>query len=172
MRHPCRTRGRRRRGPCRPVPGEPRGLPLARQEGFLRLPACFLAALPLFAGCGDAEPGKITDVREGPATTDFRPVPTAERFGFQPGGGRGGSNPHQGMQAAAAGGFQWTTPEGWTEKPLSDMRQANFGVERDPQVECYLSVVQGGIAANVNRWRTSQMGLEALSPAAVAALPK
>lgn len=88
-------------------------------------------------------------------------------------GGGGQGNPHHGMQAAAdEPRFQWTTPEGWEEKdPPGKMREADFRLTRDPQVECYLSVVQGGIAANAIRWY-GQMGLEPISPAGVAALPK
>jgi hypothetical protein len=131
-----------------------------------------VAGVLLFvAACGDDAPLEIKEVREGPATTGFTPVPTAERFGMA----ASGQNPHHGMQAApAAPGatqFEWTTPEGWQEMPPTQMRQANFRLERDPKVECYLSEVQGGIAANVMRWR-KQMGLEPISPAAVAALPK
>jgi hypothetical protein len=122
----------------------------------------------LLAACGSDEPEKITDVREGPATTDFRAATTAERFGFTGGGGHGG---HHGMQPQGGGGLEWTTPEGWTDKPASQMRQADFGLKRDPQVECYLSVVQGGIGGNVERWY-KQMKATPPSPAAIAALPK
>lgn len=50
------------------------------------------------------------------------------------------------------------------------MREADFRITRDAQVECYVSVVQGGIAANVRRWY-GQMQLEPISPAAIANLP-
>lgn len=140
-------------------------LPIAR---FARWAAP--GALLLF-GC--AEDPVITDIRERPATTDFRPVPTAERFGMMPSGH--GANPHHGgggHAATAPAAFQWATPEGWVEKkPPGQMRAADFRLESNPEVECYLSVVQGGIAANVMRWR-GQMGLEPIAPAAVASLPQ
>jgi hypothetical protein len=125
------------------------------------------AILPLSLGCDAADP-TITDIREGPATTDFRAVGTAERFGMR--GGHGDS-PH-GAAARPTPGFEWTTPKGWEERrPPRQMREADFQLARDPEVECYLSVSQGGIAANVMRWR-KQMGLEPIAPAAVASLPQ
>lgn len=110
-------------------------------------------------------------MRERPATTAFKEVSTAERFGMS---GGGHANPHHGMQAAEAPQLEWTTPEGWHEGPPSKTRQADFRLVRDPEVECYVSVLPGaagGVGANVNRWR-AQMGLEPLSPAALAALPQ
>ncbi len=152
---------------------------MQRLEGFLRFldltaRRAALAAvglLPFVPACGDDSPRAIEQVRERKATTDFKAVSTAERFGMAA-TGHGQKNPHHGMQAAAEeAGFAWTTPEGWEERPPSQMRQADFRLKRDQEVECYLSVVQGGIAANVLRWR-GQMGLEPISPAAVAGLPQ
>ncbi len=149
-----------------------------RLEGFLRfsdfiacraLARAGLGLMPFLAACGDDSPGKIEDIRERAATTDFKPVSTAERFGFTRSGQQG--NPHQGMPAAEEAGFEWTTPAGWEEEPPSQMRAANFRIKRDPQAECYLSVVAGGVAQNANRWR-KQMGLEPLAQASLAALPQ
>jgi hypothetical protein len=128
-----------------------------------------LVVLPFCLGCGDDS--TITEVREREATTDFEPRSTSERFRMMRGGH--GNNPHQGARATAQSpGFQWTTPEGWVEKkPPGQMREADFRLARDQEVECYLSVAQGGIAANVMRWR-KQMGLEPVAPAAVASLPQ
>ena len=92
---------------------------------------------------------------------------TAERFGMAR-----GSSPHHGahMQAPSPG-FAWTTPAGWEErKPPGQMREADFRLARDPEVECYLSVVQGGIVQNVVRWY-QQMEKEPIAQSAVAALP-
>ena len=150
-----------------------------RLEGFLRFfdftarRAAASAALglsTLLASCGDDSPQMIEDVRERPATTDFRPVSTAERFRFARAGHQG--SPH-GAQAEAPR-FEWTTPAGWEEKAPSQMRNADFRITRDPETECYLSVLPGGaggVGANVNRWR-KQMGLEPLPPASLAALPQ
>jgi len=57
----------------------------------------------------------------------------------------------------------WETPAGWSEEPPTNMRSASFRVG---DVECYLTELGGdggGLAANVNRWR-SQLGLELLEP--------
>ena len=54
------------------------------------------------------------------------------------------------------------------------MRVANFKLAANPEVECYLTVLQGaagGIEANINRWR-GQMSQEALKPEDIAALPR
>jgi hypothetical protein len=153
-------------------------LPLLRPEGFLKLIDFIvrraaargaLVVLPLCLGCGDDT--TIAEIRERQATTDFEPRSTAERFRMMRGGH--GNNPHQGTQAAPQSrGFEWTTPEGWEEKkPPGQMREADFRLAREEAVECYLSVAQGGIAANVMRWR-KQMGLEPVAPAAVASLPQ
>lgn len=87
-----------------------------------------------------------------------------------------GANPHAGgfgaEATAGAPKFEWETPEGWEDKvPPGTMREADFRLSSNPDVECYLSVVQGGIAANVLRWR-KQMGLEPVPPSAVASLPQ
>jgi hypothetical protein len=129
-----------------------------------------LAILTLCVGCGDDT--TITEIREEQATADFQPASTAQRFGMMGADHGHGSNPHGGQPQQTSPGFEWTTPDGWAEKkPPGQMREVDFRLARDPEVECYLSVVQGGIAANVMRWRR-QMGLEPVAPAAVASLPQ
>lgn len=71
-------------------------------------------------------------------------------------------------------GFTWTTPKGWTELPPSTMRVANFRVDGDSGAECYMTMLAGdagGLAANVNRWRT-QLSLPAMPARDIEALPK
>jgi len=54
------------------------------------------------------------------------------------------------------------------------MRIGNFTIEAHPEIECYMTVLQGaagGVEANLNRWR-GQMGRPELDAAAIAALPK
>lgn len=73
----------------------------------------------------------------------------------------------QGAPASSSGASQvhYELPEGWVELPNSSMRAANFTLEADKQVECYLTLLPGtagGMGANVNRWR-KQMGLPDLS---------
>lgn len=149
-----------------------------RPEGFLNRFSVSIARGPgfaaavfafLLAGCGDDSPRQIEDVRERPATTDFKPVSTMERFGMTAGGQPG--HPHQGMESSEAPGYECAIPAGWAEQAPTQMRAKNFRLERDPQTECYLSIVQGGVAQNVNRWR-KQMGLEPLPQASIAALPQ
>jgi len=97
--------------------------------------------------------------------------------------GSGASSPGaaggDGMAEGAAGDMagpmlHWTTPAGWQERPAAMFRDANFFVAGDERAECYLTTLggeAGGLAANVNRWR-SQLSLPALSDAEVAALPR
>jgi hypothetical protein len=73
----------------------------------------------------------------------------------------------------AAGGFAWTTPEGWAERPARQMRLVTVGPPEDPRVECFVTVLAGaggGLEANVNRWR-SQLKLAPLPADAIAQLP-
>jgi hypothetical protein len=68
----------------------------------------------------------------------------------------------------------WTTPEGWTENPPSQMRLIDFKIGPKQEVECYLSAMPGpagGLAANLNRWR-SQMGQQPLSEEEIEKLPR
>ena len=68
----------------------------------------------------------------------------------------------------------WTTPEGWTENPPSQMRLIDFKIGPKQEVECYLSAMPGpagGLAANLNRWR-SQMGQPPLSEEEIEKLPR
>lgn len=70
-------------------------------------------------------------------------------------------------------GLVYDTPEGWTEKPGSPMRDVNFTFGENGEGECYVARLPGsggGLAANVNRWR-AQMGAAPLSDEEVAALP-
>ena len=70
--------------------------------------------------------------------------------------------------------FTWETPPGWEPQTGSAMRVANFRLAANPDVECYLTVLQGaagGTEANINRWR-GQMGQEAFKPEDIAALPR
>jgi hypothetical protein len=73
--------------------------------------------------------------------------------------------------------FAWVTPEGWHEvdKDPSGMRFINLQFGPNGEGECYLSLMPGnagGLAANINRWRSTQMSLPALSPEEIEKLPK
>ncbi len=71
--------------------------------------------------------------------------------------------------------FTWQTPEGWSEvPPRSSLRVADFSMDRDPDLECYVVAMRGdggGLLANVNRWR-GQVGAAPVDEAALADLPK
>lgn len=68
----------------------------------------------------------------------------------------------------------WTTPAGWTEGQVTQMRLIDLKFGPNSEGECYLSAMPGpagGVAANLNRWR-GQLGLEPLSEADIEKLPK
>src|SRR5690606_19513113 len=83
------------------------------------------------------------------------------------------TRPAAASESPAPRGLIYDTPEGWTEKPGSPMRDVNFTFGEKGEGECYVARLPGaggGLAANVNRWR-AQMGTEPLTDEQVAALP-
>jgi hypothetical protein len=102
------------------------------------------------------------------AEIDFGQSSTAaERFGLH-------EKQRSPEPAASAPRLAWTTPSGWIEKPASSMRVANFALPGDERAECYLCLLggdAGGLAANVNRWRT-QISLGAMSAEELNHLPQ
>ncbi|MDW8309008.1 MAG: hypothetical protein RMK20_06510 [Verrucomicrobiales bacterium] len=63
----------------------------------------------------------------------------------------------------------WKRPDGWEEVPPGQMRVASFNVKGPDGKVADVSVVPlgggaGGDLANVNRWRTQQLGLDAVTP--------
>ncbi|HRK33159.1 MAG TPA: hypothetical protein PLJ47_01090 [Candidatus Hydrogenedentes bacterium] len=127
-----------------------------------------LVATILIPSCGQptgtqeiTETRTLTTPKEAPPAT----LSSAERLGMvrQPAAG-----------AEAQPKFTWTTPQGWTELPTSQLRSINLRPAGDENAECYMTMLAGGgggLAANVNRWR-GQMGQEPLDEAAITALPK
>lgn len=69
--------------------------------------------------------------------------------------------------------IRWTVPAGWSEGAARPMRLVTVAPEGVQGVECYVTILRGGgsVADNVNRWR-GQVGLPALGPGELAALPK
>ena len=68
----------------------------------------------------------------------------------------------------------WTSPEGWSEGTPNQMRLIDFKFGPAKEGECYLSAMPGpagGLAANINRWRT-QMGQPPLTEAEIDKLPR
>lgn len=76
---------------------------------------------------------------------------------------------------SATPNFLYRVPEGWTERPPSNMRLADFQVgDAASGAECYVTRLTGsggGLEANLNRWR-SQMSLPAYTAEEIAALPR
>lgn len=144
----------------------------------LLLLACIVPFLFL-AGCSQPAQQEITEVREPGSVKQPAPpkAGTKERLGMAQGGGMAG---HGGGQEAASedplGGitFHHDMPEGWEAVAKTEMRQVNIRMTATPEVECYFTLLPGGgggLDANLNRWR-GQMGLDPLTPEAIAALPK
>lgn len=137
-----------------------RGSPLRSDRAPRALVLALLPALAFVTGCDRQDTQSISEVRIAERPRLALGATSAQRFGM-------GDAP----AAAASPRFDWRTPEGWTEKPPSSMRLADFDVPGG--VECYFTVLPGaagGLAANVNRWR-KQMGLEPTSESEIAALP-
>lgn len=138
------------------------------------------AVLCVFAAACSKEPEggfqSPRDVQGPSANVDFNADAKA-RFGSMgmPPAGGSGTGMGGGAQGADAGaGFAWDLPAGWAALPTSAMRNANFRPAGDEKCECYLSILAGeagGLASNVNRWR-SQIGLAPLSEAEMADLPR
>jgi len=126
-----------------------------------------LAAASVLVSCGDSTaPKSVTSTRR--VVSDAVGAPegstSAARFGMA-----GADKAH-----STESEFRWEVPTGWTTAPARAMRVVTFTAGPEGAVECYVSVLRGdagGLAANVNRWRR-QMGQEALSEEAIAALPK
>lgn len=90
----------------------------------------------------------------------------AERFGNAMGAPQ--------AKAPPANPFRFEVPAGWQELEPTDMRIVNLRPAGDPDLECALTVLPGdggGLAQNVNRWR-SQIGLEPITEDEVQALPR
>jgi hypothetical protein len=138
------------------------------------LPGNFTAMLivvgTLMAGCGRG--GSEITVTQ-PLSERERTVKVGatseERFG-----GREIPGMESPSSAKVENPLRWETPEGWTELDSTQMRVVNLRFGPDGEGECYLSILPGaggGMGGNINRW-AGQMGVEPLSPEALAALPK
>jgi len=149
-----------------------------------RLSAAGLALAGALAGCGDSTDSEHqlppSHTLEPAGRTIHWDASAAERHGISASDfakSAGGVSATAGAPAptgGAAASLHWTTPPGWTEKPPAQFRDANFLVAGDARAECYLTTLPGeagGLAANINRWR-SQLSLAPLEPDEVAALPR
>lgn len=137
---------------------------------FLRVHSVTGFIVFALASCGEAPQRISIETSRDVATADSMPklnASSSERFGL-------GSSPSTSAGAQVpASGLVWKTPPGWVELTTSAMRSANFQVAGNPRSECYLTLLAGeagGLAANINRWRT-QMSLPVASADEIAALP-
>jgi len=126
------------------------------------------ALLSCLAACGPGDEVEIELVRRVAPEAMFAKTDASsrERFG---GGPEHQHNPSQ----QAAGPFVFETPDGWVELAPQQFRDVNFRPGGHPELECYVTVLKGtggGLAANVNRWR-SQLGLNPISEEEAVALP-
>ncbi len=131
------------------------------------------------SACSDrAQPSELSAPRESstPAAAIEQPRSSAERLGVQapPAAAPNATNASNGAPTSGGNGaLKWELPAGWSELAPTSMRVANFRVAGDERAECYLTFLAGdggGLAANIQRWRT-QMGQGPLSPQEIAALP-
>lgn len=82
-------------------------------------------------------------------------IPTGKRF-YEP----AEEEDHTDPNAPPEHPLVWKTPEGWSEKPVAQMRLIDLRFGPNEEGECYVSAMPGpagGLAANINRWR-GQMG--------------
>lgn len=145
----------------------------------LHRPLTALAALALAAagaGCG-GDQGGTHAIEEKRVLAQPRPeqtVPADTRRRLGPAGPADAMSRPMQDEPPSAPALAWDLPAGWKELPPTPLRSANFAVPGRDRLECYVTVLPGGgggITANVARWH-KQMGLPALSDAAVEALPR
>lgn len=124
----------------------------------------------LLASCGGEDTPGLIERPLSDSEKSFRLVETSmDRFRYS-------TKPSEESGEASGGavaGLVYDTPEGWTEKPGSMMRDINFTFGPNGEGECYVARLPGaggGLAANVNRWR-AQMAAAPLTEEEVAALP-
>ncbi len=122
---------------------------------FLLLWAPLLMLALLTAGCGDEEVRTYKEKKT--------PPPAAKKQKGHHHGSMGsgmGMTTNTGAQKgnAAQSHFEWTTPEGWTEKQTtSSFRLATFAVKNGAKGESICTIIPlsgeaGGLKANVSRW--------------------
>lgn len=133
---------------------------------FVEMEGTFQGEPSKLAGVLALTPDALVTVKmTGPAAAVNDALPQLEIFLFslrRAGGapGRAPAGPARPADAHAGHAeLAWNDPAGWTVKPASQFRQANYEVPGG--VECYMTILPGtggGVAANLARWR-GQLGL-------------
>jgi hypothetical protein len=146
------------------------------------LAASTFAAILLLIACGEDDrnytidevrPDRAPLIPSGERLTDLQRLGLGRVTGANP---HGGADPHGGAnpQRPQAPTFAFDLPDGWKKLPPKQFRDANFTLERDPSVECFLTVMPGGgggLVGNVSRWY-GQMKQPAPQAGAITKLPK
>ncbi|MEO5914243.1 MAG: hypothetical protein ABIS50_08425 [Luteolibacter sp.] len=117
--------------------------------------ACLLASVLVFSGCEEKKEITVTETRKE-TTRDTAPklfATSDERF-----------------RDAKPSPVKADTPAGWLALPASQMRLLNYRFGESGMGEVWVTISQGSILDNVNRW-LKQFGTAPLDPAGVAKLP-
>jgi hypothetical protein len=117
--------------------------------------ACLLASVLSLFSCEERKEITVTETRE-PTTRDRSPklfATSDERF-----------------RDAKPSPVKAETPQGWLALPGSQFRLLNYRFGESGMGEVWVSLSQGSVLDNVNRW-LKQFGAEPLDAAALAKLP-
>ncbi len=117
--------------------------------------ACLLASVVIFSGCEEKKEITVTETREL-TTRDTPPklfTTSDERF-----------------RDAKPSPVKGDTPAGWLAVPATQMRLLNYRFGESGMGEVWVSISQGSVMDNVNRW-LNQFSTAPLDQAGVAKLP-
>jgi hypothetical protein len=134
-----------------------------------------LAALVLSPACDPSDSGSRLITHSRVASAPSKPwkdnASSADRFDATSHfGGSAASQEMPHPTAPRRKPFTWVTPPGWKQAPEGGMRVGSFSVEGKAGLDCGITIANGALEANVNRWR-KQMGLAEVTPEAIAQLP-
>ena len=117
--------------------------------------ACLLASVVMFSGCKEKKEITVTETRTA-TTRDVAPklfATSDERF-----------------RDAKPSPVKGDTPTGWLVLPASQFRLLNYRFGESGMGEVWVSLAQGSVLDNVNRW-LKQFGAEPVDAAALEKLP-
>jgi hypothetical protein len=117
--------------------------------------ACLFASVVIFSGCEEKKEVTVTETRKV-TSRDGSPklfATSDERF-----------------RDAKPSPVKADTPAGWLALPASQFRLLNYRFGESGMGEVWVSVSQGSVLDNVNRW-LKQFGAEALDQSGISKLP-